>query len=337
MLQALKNLEARSARTPAPNGVAKKNDEPVAELEAAVSETDRRPLASECDLPVLTTSWPTEPSFVTPKIDKIGLVESRPAAQPVAAAIFETPAVSWRGDVSTQEFGFPVSLSLPGPEAPNKPPPREPGPTRPPCALEREIRRTLRDRTRALPLEEMAERLQRDILQNECKKLVFVGIGPASTTLETLLYASMLLADAGPKSVLLIDADPARQSLTTGLEYAKQSGLTELLANAERPARYCQLTATERLSFLPAGLARHTDLSTAGPRLEQLLEQLASDFSCLLIDGGRTTDLAATALARQTDAAYFVIQLGVVGTSEAQAALRDFRAAGARVLGCIAT
>ena len=43
------------------------------------------------------------------------------------------------------------------------------------------------------------------------------------------------------------------------------------------------------------------------------------------------------ALARLADATYFVVQLGAVETSEAQAALRDFRAASARVLGCIAT
>jgi Mrp family chromosome partitioning ATPase len=92
-----------------------------------------------------------------------------------------------------------------------------------------------------------------------------------------------------------------------------------------------------RLSFLPAGLARHTDLSAAGPRLEETLERLTAEFSCLLIDGGRTGDLAATALARQADATYLVVQLGAVETSEAQAALRDFRAAGARVLGSIAT
>jgi Mrp family chromosome partitioning ATPase len=183
----------------------------------------------------------------------------------------------------------------------------------------------------------MAERLRRDIVQYECKTLVFVGIGPASTTQETILYAATLLAEREQQSVLLIDADPARRSLTTGLEFETQRGLTELLSSDDQPRNYCQLTAVGRLSFLPAGLARHTDLSAAGPPLELTLEKLAAEFSCLLIAGGTTSDLAATALARQADATYLVVQLGAVEASEAQAALRDFRAAGARVLGCIAT
>ena len=57
---------------------------------------------------------------------------------------------------------------------------------------------------------------------------------------------------------------------------------------------------------------------------------------CLLIDGGRATDSSASTLARMADATYLVVQLGTVEASEAQSALAALRAAGARVLGCIA-
>ena len=52
-------------------------------------------------------------------------------------------------------------------------------------------------------------------------------------------------------------------------------------------------------------------------------------FALVLIDGGRAADLAAGALARQADGAYFVVRLGTVETSEAQSELASFRTAGA--------
>jgi len=57
----------------------------------------------------------------------------------------------------------------------------------------------------------------------------------------------------------------------------------------------------------------------------------------VLIDGGRTPDRGVSALAPLADATYFVVQLGAVETFAAQAALRELRSLGARVLGSIAT
>jgi Mrp family chromosome partitioning ATPase len=95
------------------------------------------------------------------------------------------------------------------------------------------------------------------------------------------------------------------------------------------------LTATANVLFLPAGRLPHVDLSVSS--VEELLPQMVEEFACVLIDAGRTCDPAAASLARVADATYFVVQLGAIETNEAQAALRDFRAAGARVLGAIAT
>src|SRR5262249_27111498 len=120
-------------------------------------------------------------------------------------------------------------------------------------------------------------------------------------------------------------------------EYGREEGLTELLQNNATPRASCRPTAVSGLSFLPAGLSRHVDLTTTGNRLDAICKQLVTDFSFVLIDGGRSAGWAAAVLARLAEATYFVVQLGAVEMGSAQAALRDFRAAGARVLGCIAT
>jgi Mrp family chromosome partitioning ATPase len=60
-------------------------------------------------------------------------------------------------------------------------------------------------------------------------------------------------------------------------------------------------------------------------------------YGLVLIDGGQAGSELSAVLARQADATYLVVELGAVEASQAQAALRDLRAAGGRVLGCIAT
>jgi Mrp family chromosome partitioning ATPase len=167
--------------------------------------------------------------------------------------------------------------------------------------------------------------------------VVLVGVGPESTPHEALLYAATLLAEKGAGDVLLVDADLARRPLSQALECGKEPGLAELVRGDVPSSESCRPTAVSKLSFLPAGVMPHADLSTVGFRLEEVVQQLAAKYSLLLLNAGRTSDRGASDLAHLADATYFVVQLGTVETSEAQAALRDFRAAGARVLGCIAT
>ena len=88
---------------------------------------------------------------------------------------------------------------------------------------------------------------------------------------------------------------------------------------------------------VPAGKAEPGNESAIGDVLEKALAQLKADFDCLLIDAGNAGSDSASALAQASDAAYLVVELGAVETNTAQAALAGLRAAGARVLGCIAT
>ena len=210
-------------------------------------------------------------------------------------------------------------------------------PGRPETNVERLVRRTLSDPIRCRPIRDMAERLYRDAQQTQSRLIALVGLGSDSLTHETLLYIATLLVERAAGDVLLVDADCARRPLSEALESGELRGLAELLSEGGQAREFCRPMATAKLTFLPAGRSRHIDLSTAGPRLEQTLSQLRSDFSFVLLDGGRAADLAASALARQADGTYFVVRLGTVEMSEAQVSLASFRAAGARVLGCIAT
>jgi Mrp family chromosome partitioning ATPase len=114
-------------------------------------------------------------------------------------------------------------------------------------------------------------------------------------------------------------------------------GLAEVLAQA-RPVRpLVRPTAFPGLALLPAGLQRELDSAAAAAPLEAALRELAAQYALLLIDGGTGAGGLALAAARVCDATYLVAELGTVEAQEAQAALQEFRASGARILGAIAT
>ena len=330
MLQALKNLAARSPRPASGGGL----------------------LAHLAAVPVPAPPAPNEPArSATESVEQAselidGLAGSRPTPAPLPvllqaqSVVVESPA-SYE-DLPASVF---VAESLPAESVVVRSPPSAArrgkhdsfGAARTPTNCERSVRRTLSDPSRSQPLMQLAHRLARDIEQTTSKTVLWIGIGESAGGHETLLPAAALLAAEQSGRTLLIDADLARRPLSEALEFGQEPGLAELLKNDDPPLGRCQPTAFDKLSLLPSGLLRHSDISAAGPRLESVLKNLAAEFSLVLIDGGRSADLAATALARLADATYFVVQLGVVEACEAQAALRDFRAAGARVLGCVAT
>jgi protein-tyrosine kinase len=355
MVQALKNLEARLPRRASGAGVPPTTAAGPTSVQApAVSaRSDEipaapvRPRRNEAPpIPQVTAALETvtvELARLQSSIDESPLATSlhwRPAeatAAPtpnyaaVATAPNPTPLLAAEGWSESPL----APVTQPTPTAITSPP--SVTVTRPPSAFELVVRRTLNDSVRGQPLLQLGERLLRDTEHLAKKSLVMVGIGPDSATHETLLYAATVLAEKRRGEVLLVDADLARQKLSEALENTRETGLAELLRNDALPRASCRPTAVAGLSFLPAGLLRHADLAAAGTRLDAICKQLAADFAFVLIDGGRSEELAAAVLARLAEATYFVVQLGTVEMGAAQAALRDFRAAGARVLGCIAT
>jgi Mrp family chromosome partitioning ATPase len=350
MVQALKNLEARLPRRVTGVSPAVAPETKIAPLAAASPKSDEIPAA-----PVRPRRNDATPiAQVTAALETVTVDLAR-----LQSAIDESPlapSLHWRpSDTASPSFSAPIPAPIPTPllaaEGWSEPAPASAAQatvptitprvaatsTRPPTASELIVRCTLSNAVRGQPLVQLGERLLRDSEQLASKSLVMVGVGPDSATHETLLYAATVLAEKRRGEVLLVDADLARQKLSEALEYGRESGLTELLRNDLVPRASCRPTAVAGLSFLPAGLLRHADLTAAGPRLDAICKQLAAEFSFVLIDGGRSDELAAAVLARLTEATYFVVQLGTVEMGAAQAALRDFRAAGARVLGCIAT
>ena len=262
------------------------------------------------------------------------LSDSPPALPPPPVAVTPPLAAS---NIAALRFAEPAP-KLPESAfaaAPPAAPPPSAAP-RQPTLLERAVRRTLADSVRSEPLRQLAARLKNDLDQVAGRSILITGIGPASETHEVTLHAAAILAE-GSDEILVIDGDAASRNLSAQLDFADAFGLADLAKNLEPANDPIQPTSLDRVALLPLGKSRMPDPASVGNRLSSLVQSLEQSYRLVLIDGGRAGKLNAAALAPLCDATYFVVRLGETEASQAESALRDFRAAGARILGCIAT
>jgi Mrp family chromosome partitioning ATPase len=225
--------------------------------------------------------------------------------------------------------------ALPAPPTPESAIPPAPA-GRQPTLIERTVRRTLADAERSEPFRQLADRLRTDMEKSGGRTVLITGVGQASETHEVILHVAAVLAERG-QPILVIDADAARRSLSEQLELADRAGLAEAVHASRDPLLLVESTALDELSLLPFGAAAAGEPATSANRLSSVVQSLEARFRLVLIDGGRASDAGAATLARLSDATYFVVRLGETGAAAGQSAVSEFRAAGARVLGCIAT
>lgn len=200
--------------------------------------------------------------------------------------------------------------------------------------FEHRIHETLMHPARSRPFAELVERLRQDFRGSQKRSLLFTDIGPASRGDEMLAHVAALFAEQGTR-VLLVDGDFARAGLTADFEAGTSGGLQNALTAPRTWRDHVLPTSLANLSFLPAGRG-NLNLEAAAPTLPSFLPQLESEFPLVLFDGGQSDGPLLLPLARACDATYFVIRLGTTDAKEAQLALKNYRSAGARVMGCVA-
>src|SRR4029079_738988 len=158
MLQALKNLEARSPERPAPKQVAAP---PKAVAERVVE-------------PIVAPSAPSPPlPAVTESIEAL-------AGQ---LASLEIPVSDPPGRFEWGKFSAsPISSPPPTPvsDTVGRQPSQE-SDCRAACEIERRVRRTLSERVQSKPLVELADRLRQDMQQTAARTVSLVGVGQSAT------------------------------------------------------------------------------------------------------------------------------------------------------------
>lgn len=207
-------------------------------------------------------------------------------------------------------------------------------PIRSATLFEHRIRESLQHPARSRPYAELVQRLRHDFRGNQERSLLFTGIGLASRSDEMLAHVAALFAEQG-ENVLLVDADFERAGLTAGFGAGTLGGLQNAIVAPRNWRDHLLMTSFPNLAILPTGRANLT-VAGAADTLAGLIPKLEAEFPLILIDGGQSNGSLLMPLARSCDATYFVIRLGATDAKEAQGALTSFRAAGARVMGCVA-
>jgi protein-tyrosine kinase len=140
----------------------------------------------------------------------------------------------------------------------------------------------------------------------------------------TTANVGLTLSESHKRSVLLIDADLRRPSLSTLFHLPNAAGLSESLkAPRDRPLQLTKIS--DSLSLLPGGRPDSDPMAglTSG-RMQQIIDQAAESFEWVLVDTPPIALLADTRLlADMVDAAILVIDAGTTQHAIVQRAIES--------------
>lgn len=361
LLKALRSLESRGTALASPPAGPAVQEEPAAGVAVLAEEVrikprpalrvkPRRATASPVDLfagrPVTETLAHKKRLPVAKKLEEAPPATASSAAQAtqytLAPAVIVNQAALDAGaalalELAVQELATGQCAEDDYPRSPLEsaiPTPPSPAPVRSATLFEHRIRESLQHPARSRPFAELVQRLRHDFRGNKERSLLFTGIGMASRGDEMLAHVAALFAEQGER-VLLVDADFERAGLSAGFGAGTLGGLQNAIVAPRNWQDHLLKTSFPNLAFLPTGRGNLT-VTGAAETLAGLIPKLEAEFPLVLIDGGQSSGPLLMPLARSCDATYFVIRLGATDAKEAQGALKSFRAAGARVMGCVA-
>lgn len=168
------------------------------------------------------------------------------------------------------------------------------------------------------------------------KTLLITSTRAAEGKSSTTLALAQNFARIGNR-VLLIDADLRKPAFTTGSEPAE--GLSRLLTNQETLAQHILKTQYDNLWLIPCGpLPPNPAELLASPRLKLLINEAASQFDIVIVDGPPVLGLAdAPLLGAACRGTLVVIESGKTRTPAAVEAVNRLRAAGSHIVGAVLT
>ncbi|HJQ15648.1 MAG TPA: polysaccharide biosynthesis tyrosine autokinase [Allosphingosinicella sp.] len=168
------------------------------------------------------------------------------------------------------------------------------------------------------------------------KSLLITSTRPAEGKSSTTLALAQNFARLGNR-VLLIDADLRKPAFTTGSEPSE--GLSKLLTNQDALRAHVLKTQFENLWLVPCGpLPPNPAELLASPRLRALINEAASHFDMVIVDGPPVLGLAdAPLLSGACRATLLVVESGKTRTPAVIDAINRLRSAGSHIIGAVLT
>ena len=167
--------------------------------------------------------------------------------------------------------------------------------------------------------------------------LFISGAGPTSHVADVAGQLAVELTRTSDVEVLLVDADAERKVLTQRFAASGERGLSENLLEGSLASEAILQSAVPRLRFLPMGSSALTRRTVVWQAVESLLGDLRRTSQFVVLASDRCSGPLAEAISRYADGTYLVVQLGGSEIPQLNQAVSSLTAAGARLLGCIAT
>lgn len=161
---------------------------------------------------------------------------------------------------------------------------------------------------------------------------------PAEGKSTTAYAVALNLARVG-KRVLLVDGDLRNPSMHRVVGVENDRGMSNLLSGSAELASVVQSTSQENLFFIPCGpLPPNPAELWGGDRLHRFLEETASNFDHVVVDGPPVLGFAdAPILAAAVNGVLFVLESRGTRRGQARGALRRLQVGRAHLLGAVLT
>lgn len=158
-------------------------------------------------------------------------------------------------------------------------------------------------------------------------------------TITSINLAVTMARDLGKKSILLVDADLRRASISKYLGISSEFGLADLINDGDDIDKALLNIGVENLTILPVGKIPHNPAELLGSmKMRNLITTLKSKFDYIIFDTPPIISVTdAGLLGAQTDGVIMVIQANRTQKGVVQHAESLLKQAHAKILGCILT
>jgi hypothetical protein len=167
--------------------------------------------------------------------------------------------------------------------------------------------------------------------------ILFVGAGSSSHVADVAGQLAKQMTIECHSDVILVDADAGQKVLSQRFAAATEKGLVDALQDGTSAERFAVFTAVPRMSFLTFGESLIWRRGVAHDAVRDVVAQWKRKYRYTVIAAGNELSHLTSLLARHCDATYLVVQLGQAEKQPTSQLARDLIAAGARLLGSVAT
>ena len=158
-------------------------------------------------------------------------------------------------------------------------------------------------------------------------------------TVTSVNLAITFAHDLNKKSILLVDADLRRGTLTKDLGLKAEKGLADILIDGAKVEDSLLGIGIDNLHVLPAGNRQHNPAELLGSaKMKTLISELKRNYDYVFFDCPPVVPITdAVVLGAETDGALMIVQAGRTQRGVISHAQDLLRAAHVKVLGCCVT